>query len=1045
MGDMIVKLVVKGDSKGLVVAFDKGSKAQKEFARTAKQTGTAVSGQGQQIAQAGQQISRTSTASLRLVSANMRMGQSAKIVKTAVSFQSRKIAEAGKASSVAARHAAAFARKNGQITRTAKSASNAVDRYRMKAKQAGNQSRKLANDNEKLISGYGRMRGAIAALGLGLLARKLFNTGAQMEGIENAMSAATGGMATGAKEIGFVRDQAERLGLEFQSTVGDYTKLAAATKGTALEGEATRNIFLGVAEASTVMRLSADDTSGALRALNQIASKGKVQAEELRGQLGERLPGAFQIAARAMGKNTAELSKMLELGQVMSDDFLPKFAAELRKTFKDGLPAAVRSATAETNRFKNAMFDLQVEFSASGFLSGVTSGFKALTVTLRDPEIKEGIAALGKNIGAVTGFAAENIGAMSRLVVGITAARVATRLFSSSTLGSAGAIVGLRMMATMSKTAAVGMIAMGAASRIAAAGATVLRRALTLLGGPIGLIVLAGEAIYQFASRSEDATTATDRYRTAMDQANGVLKTGIENAKAMAAARREEAIATNKASVVELQYARARLATRLAEQRKEEAELGTLDPKLAKRYGIDKLTKRRGGQADATRDEIAKIDRQLQSLLDNIQKLGKPIEIDIQPKKSKAGATATDNIYTDRLDALKREEAQLYKLYRARAISKDLYDITKQSINAENKVREIANASKKKGIVLTDAERAALKKTMLSIEGYKSNIARTSEIEKKHVETINQIKEAQLASLPAYDQAIAKAKKWRDEALKGLDPVKAGYKQFAAEIDEIFRRQIKDAQDQQLRDSKDWSDGVKRALSDLNDDYSDHATNAENALKKASRGAEDSFVNMIKGTETVSDAFSNMVDMIIDDMLRMVYQQTIAKPLNSFLGGIFDSFGGLFGGGNSGPTGTPGYGGANPVRPGAGLFSWFEKGGIMTPQGELPVRTYRKGGVANSPQVSIWAEGDMNEANVPLPDGRRIPVDLRGAGGGTVVQIIDQRSGDAAAPAVSQQQGADGQAITRIILSKVADGIASGALDAPMQQAYGVRRQGAGR
>ena len=65
----------------------------------------------------------------------------------------------------------------------------------------------------------------------------------------------------------------------------------------------------------------------------------------------------------------------------------------------------------------------------------------------------------------------------------------------------------------------------------------------------------------------------------------------------------------------------------------------------------------------------------------------------------------------------------------------------------------------------------------------------------------------------------------------------------------------------------------------------------------------------------------------------------------------------------------------------------FAGGGIMTPQGELPLRKYAGGGIATSPQLAMFGEGSMNEAYVPLPDGRRIPVAMKGAGGGTSVTV----------------------------------------------------------
>jgi hypothetical protein len=55
----------------------------------------------------------------------------------------------------------------------------------------------------------------------------------------------------------------------------------------------------------------------------------------------------------------------------------------------------------------------------------------------------------------------------------------------------------------------------------------------------------------------------------------------------------------------------------------------------------------------------------------------------------------------------------------------------------------------------------------------------------------------------------------------------------------------------------------------------------------------------------------------------------------------------------------------------------------MTSRGPVPLRAYEGGGIAREPQMAIYGEGDLPEAFVPLPDGKTIPVTLRGANGDT--------------------------------------------------------------
>jgi hypothetical protein len=78
----------------------------------------------------------------------------------------------------------------------------------------------------------------------------------------------------------------------------------------------------------------------------------------------------------------------------------------------------------------------------------------------------------------------------------------------------------------------------------------------------------------------------------------------------------------------------------------------------------------------------------------------------------------------------------------------------------------------------------------------------------------------------------------------------------------------------------------------------------------------------------------------------------------------------------------------------------FANGGIMTGNGPLPLRRYASGGIANSPQLAMFGEGSTPEAYVPLPDGRSIPVRMKGGGqmGNIVVNV------DAAGSAVQGNQ-----------------------------------------
>ncbi|ELP0880808.1 TPA: tape measure protein [Klebsiella pneumoniae] len=103
--------------------------------------------------------------------------------------------------------------------------------------------------------------------------------------------------------------------------------------------------------------------------------------------------------------------------------------------------------------------------------------------------------------------------------------------------------------------------------------------------------------------------------------------------------------------------------------------------------------------------------------------------------------------------------------------------------------------------------------------------------------------------------------------------------------------------------------------------------------------------------------------------------------------------GSMSGGAGHSSGGGAGNGFANVSIPSNGqnipAIPKFEKGGIMGPNGVIPLKTYSKGGIATSPQLALFGEGKDNEAYVPLPDGRSIPVTMTGnvGGGGTIAPV----------------------------------------------------------
>ncbi len=244
-------------------------------------------------------------------------------------------------------------------------------------RNVGNYPKLVGQGAQSILGAFGIATGAAA---LGATAKAVFDTTVKIDSLNAALRAVSGSQDEFIKNQVYLVDLSGRLGLNILGMSQAYKLFYTSSTQAGLSADATREIFTSVAEASAVLKLSQDDTNGVLLAFSQIASKGKVQAEELRGQIGERLPGAFAIAARAMGVTQVELNKMLQTGQVISADFLPKFAAELKKTFGNG-GEVVEGLQASINRLHNRFTEL-VSDNESGLVKFFTAIIDGATAAI---------------------------------------------------------------------------------------------------------------------------------------------------------------------------------------------------------------------------------------------------------------------------------------------------------------------------------------------------------------------------------------------------------------------------------------------------------------------------------------------------------------------------------------------------------------------------------------------------------------------------------------------------------------------------------------
>lgn len=375
---------------------------------------------------------------------------------------------------------------------------------------------RLRGEVLSLVAAYGGLYGVINLLGQVVTAYQSLEAATARLNVAN-----DGDFAKTAEDMDFLRRTADRLGVDLGTLAQEYSKFSVATIGTNLEGAKTRKIFLSVAEAARVNRSSNEELSGVFVALTQIVSKGAVQMEELRQQLGDRLPGALQIMADGLGVTTAELIKMLEAGQVTSEALVP-FAEELDKRFGPGLGEALAGTTVALGRLQNAAFQALVQFGNGGFIDSFTKLANDLTELLQSADFETFINSISAGVATLVdalAFLVRNfqlVVAAAGALVGLKLAPVLIGLAAAFGRVNAAAAANAASMALIRSTAAGAGVAAGSAAVGVGALGTAMRVLLSTTG--IGLIIAAvGAGIALWGTNADLATEAMNTHLKIMD------------------------------------------------------------------------------------------------------------------------------------------------------------------------------------------------------------------------------------------------------------------------------------------------------------------------------------------------------------------------------------------------------------------------------------------------------------------------------------------------------------------------------------------------
>ncbi|ELF2611690.1 tape measure protein [Escherichia coli] len=255
---------------------------------------------------------------------------------------------------------------------------------------------KAANSLDSLSSAAVKTAGAFISMQAVLASyQKIMEVGLQRASAERSIDFVFDKDAGQVKD--FTKSLAQTTGLdiaELQSQFAGFS--ASARESMGIQG--SEELFRNMIGYSRLMGRSEEEIKRALTALSQMAGKGQIMAEELKGQLAEAVPGMVQVFAKATGKSEQELFDAMKKGALKSADTLQKVTQELNKqiTAKGGWKAISESTQAQLGNLKNS-WNTTLDSIFRGSENGLQDFTRSLTTLLN------ALGGSGKSLGESLG------------------------------------------------------------------------------------------------------------------------------------------------------------------------------------------------------------------------------------------------------------------------------------------------------------------------------------------------------------------------------------------------------------------------------------------------------------------------------------------------------------------------------------------------------------------------------------------------------------------------------------------------------------------
>ena len=704
---------------------------------------------------------------------------------------------------------------------------------------------------------------------MGAMAAKAVESYNAVERMKRGLAMASVDAADFAESNALVRESSQKLLMPLEKTYKHFSQLRVNTKQFGMSAKETQKILEGTALAVSSTGGSMEDVDGAMRAVVQIFSKGTVQAEELRGQLGERFPGAVVKFAAANKMSMQELQDGLKKGQIGIAEFV-NFA---KQNYDDYSEFAEQLATAPEYAARRA------EIAIEQMSIQIGKSFAPLGLEFQQ--------LFADAMTAINNFMVENKDAIDTFVRDLQIVIRRLSDFAGFVAKIAGEIAGFLAPAI-----------------------DMMRELLGLKGA--GEFTAKAQALdVQIGALEEKRSKATDtRTRNNLGQRLNALRS--QRNKALTDAENAAADETQQA---------VNRTTDSATGDKTYSFGGAPDNPLDPNF-------KSGGNATGGGKQRVDMTQKMATLQEKIRKI-------------KMGIAKEDGTGNELL--LVRAEAEA-----------DIFGINEKQMLPREKaaaIAEIKNQLTIDEIEFIKRQGEELAKNILLEQERKDAIAQALFDQKVAAGEVSEV-----------EAAIAEFTRQQLEDKKEFMKLKPTPEQVAA------------FESGQAAAAGNFAapGTLKAKMKDLESEMETMTKFDTMAIKTADTFEQEfgsAISSVIQGTSSMKDAlgnmFANMSKMFADMVAQMIAKWATLQ--------LIKGLGSMFGGG------APAVAGAANGAVWSGGFQPFSANAI---------KPFANGGIVKGPTLGLVGEGKYNEAVVPLPDGKKIPVEMGKNAGGNVSSSV---------------------------------------------------------